>query len=94
MVARRRAIVRTDRYETEKTNFAMAHDGLGETLFGIEHVLSRKPEDGEATNNPKIWAKPTKSWGIDPEYIIYYSFDSRSVFLESIQLAETDQEGI
>lgn len=83
MARRWREIVEQPRFAEERRSLEPNNRLLDDILGGVYRVLARKPQIGHRVGE-RIWAIATQVWRDSPPYVIYYRFDSRRVYLESI----------
>ncbi len=76
----------------EEGSFVQARDAINpdvrrmdEIMLNVMDRLARRPEGGQETHGPGIWAVPTRPWPEAPELVVYYRFDDRKVYLMDVE---------
>lgn len=78
-----RTVIESERFTGERERLDPSVRRMDQALTGVVSILATTPTLGQQTNKPGIWAMPTKEWD-DVPLVIYYSFDSETVVLESV----------
>jgi hypothetical protein len=85
-----RELVEEESYQKAKGQLKVDEKRLDEACSGVTWVLCHSPEQGEETEDPRVWAMPTTALLGLPELVLYYTFDSQRVWLISIEPAIPD----
>lgn len=85
-----RTVVESERYSDEISKLGDLRR-LDEALAGFQFTVSWDPECGQETANPAIRGIVVGGYGVAP-MVIYYSFTATQVILESIRLADPDED--
>lgn len=81
-----RELIESARFKESRRRIEPDAERFDNACLGVSFVIARHPENGQRTENPVIWAMPTKEWMATP-LVIYYSFDQDRVILEDVQVA-------
>lgn len=92
MTDRYRTIVESDRYQSEREELSKDVQRWDEMIEGLLAAVSRSPEIGHRTNDPRVWAIASVPWPGAAEVVLYYTFDDEQVTLLSVrQTGESDR---
>ena len=79
-----RTVWESPRFTTERNRLNPNIERMDEILDGVTWLLAIRPELGQRTSNPKVWAVVTAEWGTE-SFVVYYSFTETTVILEAIR---------
>lgn len=92
MHPRRRTLIESKRYERER-NALIPHTPLADAILTeIHDAISVRPEVGQETDQPGVYAAPTGSSPVMPSVVIYYTYNQDEVVLMSIRMADPEAE--
>ncbi len=83
-----RELVENPKFRDSRQKIEPDAKRMDEALRGVTFTLARKPEFGQPTDKPGIWAMPTFPWPGSKPLAIYYSFTPDKVFLEDIIITD------
>lgn len=87
-----RNIIEEPRFCKAKKELDIIERDIDKAISGVTWVLSRAPNHGERIPDTEIWAITTQPCFGVPALILYYRFNSSSVWLLHIGCAEEGED--